>query len=143
MASIKRWFKDNPRTVFLVVVAVVLLGLFLGVITPLFATAGPAMADISGVIPNAATAGDVFIASATNTMSSVADVAVGSYLRAGGVGTAPLWSTVTLPNTVNAGDVWVASFHSNGSSAVRQDRPDGASANITPKSASERSCQDG
>ena len=56
MGSIKRWFKNNPRTVFLVVVGVVLLGLFLGVITPLFATAGPAMADISGVIPATATA---------------------------------------------------------------------------------------
>ena len=33
-----------------------LLGLFLGVITPLFATAGPAMADISGVIPATAAA---------------------------------------------------------------------------------------
>lgn len=51
MASIKRWFKDNPRPVFLIVVGAVLLGLFLGVISPLFATAGPAMADISGVIP--------------------------------------------------------------------------------------------
>ena len=57
MASIKRWFKDNPRTVFLIVVATVLLGLFLGVITPLFATAGPAMGDITGVIPATATAG--------------------------------------------------------------------------------------
>lgn len=56
LAPIKRWFKDNPRTVFLVVVGAVLLGLFLGVITPLFATAGPAMADISGLIPGTATA---------------------------------------------------------------------------------------
>ena len=57
VGSVKRWFKDNPRTVFLVAVGVVLLGLFLGVITPLFATSGPAMADISGVIPATAPAG--------------------------------------------------------------------------------------
>jgi hypothetical protein len=56
-AAIRSWFNANPRTVFLVVVGVVLLGLFLGVITPLFATAGPAMADLSGVIPSTATAG--------------------------------------------------------------------------------------
>jgi hypothetical protein len=56
VGSVKRWFKDNPRTVFLVAVGVVLLGLFLGVIAPLFATSGPAMADISGVIPTTAPA---------------------------------------------------------------------------------------
>lgn len=39
---------------FLIVVGVVLLGLFLGVITPLFATAGRPMADLSGVIPSTA-----------------------------------------------------------------------------------------
>jgi len=42
--------------VFLIVVGVVLLGLFLAVVSPLFATAGPAMADISGVIPPTAPA---------------------------------------------------------------------------------------
>jgi hypothetical protein len=57
LAAVKRWFKDNPRTVFLIVVGTVILGLFLGVITPLFATAGPPMADLSGVIPSTATAG--------------------------------------------------------------------------------------
>jgi hypothetical protein len=56
-AAIRRWFKDNPRIVFLVIVGAVLLGLFLGVITPLFATSGPAMADISGAMPTTATAG--------------------------------------------------------------------------------------
>jgi hypothetical protein len=55
-ASVRRWFTSNPRTVFLVVVGVVLLGLFLGVITPLFATAGRPMADLSGVIPSTAPA---------------------------------------------------------------------------------------
>ena len=56
-AAIKRWFQNNPRIVFLVIVGAVLLGLFLGVITPLFATAGPATADISGAMPATATAG--------------------------------------------------------------------------------------
>lgn len=55
-ASVRRWFTSNPRTVFLVVVGVVILGLFLGVITPLFATAGRPMADLSGVIPSTAPA---------------------------------------------------------------------------------------
>lgn len=55
--AIKRWFQENPRIVFLVIVGAVLFGLFLGVITPLFATAGPAMADISGAMPTTATAG--------------------------------------------------------------------------------------
>jgi hypothetical protein len=54
-ASISRWFKANPRTVFLVVVGVVILGLFLGVITPLFATSGRATADLSGTLPSTAT----------------------------------------------------------------------------------------
>ena len=54
-AAIRRWFKSNPRTVFLISAGVVILGLFLGVITPLFATAGSPMADITGVIPATAT----------------------------------------------------------------------------------------
>ncbi len=57
LASVRRWFTSNPRVVFLIVVGVVLLGLFLGVITPLFATAGRPMADLSGVIPSLAAAG--------------------------------------------------------------------------------------
>jgi len=56
-ASTRRWFKENPRIVFLVVVGAVILGLFLGVVSPLFATSGPAMADLSGVVPTTATAG--------------------------------------------------------------------------------------
>jgi hypothetical protein len=39
-----------------VVVGLVLLGLFLGVITPLFATSGPPMAVIGGTLPTTATA---------------------------------------------------------------------------------------
>ena len=56
LAWVRRWFIANPRTVFLIVVGVVLLGLFLGVVTPLFATAGRPMADLSGVIPATAPA---------------------------------------------------------------------------------------
>jgi hypothetical protein len=40
-----------------VVAGAVLLGLFLGVVAPLFATSGNAMADLSGVIPASAPAG--------------------------------------------------------------------------------------
>jgi hypothetical protein len=50
-AGIRQWFKDNPRIVFLILVGAVILGLFLGVISPLFATTGPTTADLSGVIP--------------------------------------------------------------------------------------------
>ncbi len=57
VAAVGHWFRSNPRTVFLISAGVVIVGLFLGVITPLFATAGPAMADISGVIPATATSG--------------------------------------------------------------------------------------
>ena len=57
IASVSRWFRANPRIVFLVVGGVVILGLFLGVITPLFATSGQATADLSGSLPTTATAG--------------------------------------------------------------------------------------
>jgi hypothetical protein len=57
LASIRSWLKANPRSVFLVVVGVVILGLFLGVITPLFATSGRATADLSGTLPSTAMAG--------------------------------------------------------------------------------------
>ena len=50
-AGIRQWLRDNPRIVFLILAGAVILGLFLGVISPLFATTGPASADLSGVIP--------------------------------------------------------------------------------------------
>lgn len=52
--------------------------------------------------------GDIPYASAATTISKLADVAAGSYLRSGGVTTAPLWSTLTLPNAATAGDLIVA-----------------------------------
>lgn len=55
------------------------------------------------------TTGDILYASATNTLSKLADVAAGSYLRSGGVGAAPLWSTLTLPNAATTGDLLIAS----------------------------------
>jgi hypothetical protein len=53
--------------------------------------------------------GDLLFASAATTLSTLADVAAGSFLRSGGVTTAPLWSTTTLPNVATTGDVLYAS----------------------------------
>jgi hypothetical protein len=53
--------------------------------------------------------GDLIYASAETTLSKLADVAVGSYLRSGGVNTAPLWSTLTLPDSATLGDILYAS----------------------------------
>lgn len=50
-----------------------------------------------------AAVGDIIYASATTpTWSRLADVAAGSYLRSGGVNTAPLWSTLILPNAATS-----------------------------------------
>ena len=46
--------------------------------------------------------GDLIYASGTTTLARRADVAVASYLRSGGVGVAPLWSTLKLPNAATA-----------------------------------------
>jgi hypothetical protein len=58
--------------------------------------------------------GDVLYASAATTLSKLADVAAGSYLRSGGLTTAPLWSTLTLPNAATTGDL----FYASGSNAM-------------------------
>ena len=55
------------------------------------------------------TIGDLIYASAATVLTSLADVAAGAYLRSGGVGVAPLWSTATLPNTATTGDLLYAS----------------------------------
>jgi len=52
--------------------------------------------------PSSYAVGDLIYASAANTLAKLADVAVGSYLRSGGVTTAPLWSTLKLPNSATA-----------------------------------------
>jgi hypothetical protein len=53
--------------------------------------------------------GDMLYASGASTLSKLADVAAGSYLRSGGVTTAPVWSTLTLPNAANSADILLAS----------------------------------
>lgn len=53
--------------------------------------------------------GDILYASASTTLTKLPDVAAGSYLRSGGVTTAPLWSTTTLPNSATTGDLMYAS----------------------------------
>jgi hypothetical protein len=73
--------------------------------------------DVTGVLPaaNGGTGqssyavGDLLYASGATTLSKLADVAAGSYLRSGGVVTAPVWSTITLPNAATLGDIWYAS----------------------------------
>jgi hypothetical protein len=46
--------------------------------------------------------GDILYGDTTTTLARLADVSAGSYLRSGGVTTAPLWSTLKLPNAANA-----------------------------------------
>lgn len=60
--------------------------------------------------------GDLLSASTTTALSKVSDVAAGSYLRSGGVGTLPLWSTVKIPNAAALGDLWYGSAASTISS---------------------------
>lgn len=65
--------------------------------------------------------GDLIYASGATTLSKLADVAAGSYLRSGGVTTAPLWSTLVLPNAATANQVVYATASNTW----------GASANLT------------
>jgi hypothetical protein len=53
--------------------------------------------------------GDLIYASGATTLSKLADVAAGHWLRSGGVTTAPGYSTSTLPNTATTGDIMYAS----------------------------------
>ncbi len=46
--------------------------------------------------------GDIHYAGTSNVLTRLADVSAGSYLRSGGVTTAPLWSTLKLPNSATA-----------------------------------------
>lgn len=52
--------------------------------------------------------GDLLYASSSAGFTKLADVAAGSYLRSGGVVTAPVWSTLTLPNSSAQGDVFIS-----------------------------------
>ena len=60
-------------------------------------------------LPSGFVIGDLLYAVSANALARLADVAVGSYLRSGGVATAPLWSTLKLPNAANSGDILKAS----------------------------------
>jgi hypothetical protein len=74
-------------------------------------------ADVSGTLPAANggtgqssyTVGDILYASSATTLSKLASVAAGSYLRSAGVAAAPVWSTTTLPNSATTGDLLYAS----------------------------------
>jgi len=59
--------------------------------------------------------GDLLYASSTTAWTRLAGAAAGKYLRSGGVGAAPLWSTLTLPNTVSAFNTL---FRSDGTNIV-------------------------
>src|SRR5215471_13055661 len=50
-------------------------------------------------LPSGYVIGDLLYADTDHSLARLADVSVGSYLRSGGVATAPLWSTLKLPNT--------------------------------------------
>lgn len=52
--------------------------------------------------------GAIPYASSTTAYTTLADVVAGSYLRSGGTGTAPLWSTLVLPNAATQGDILYA-----------------------------------
>ena len=52
--------------------------------------------------------GDLIYASGVASLARLASVAAGAYLQAGGVGAAPVWSTLALPNIVTTGDLLMA-----------------------------------
>lgn len=55
------------------------------------------------------TIGDLLYADGLQSLAVLNDIAAGSYLRSGGVATAPVWSTLTLPNAATTGDLLYAS----------------------------------
>lgn len=59
------------------------------------------------------TIGDLLVADSGTSLSRLAAVAVGSMLRATGVGAVPAWSTTTWPNAATTGDV----LHASGANA--------------------------
>ena len=62
-----------------------------------------------GASMTAGAIGAIPYATSTTAYGTLADVAAGSYLRSGGAGAAPLWSTLTLPNAATTGDILYAS----------------------------------
>ena len=61
-----------------------------------------------GIPVTGGTPGGLLYEDAGELLQALPDVAVGSYLRSGGVGVAPLWSTLTLPNAATQGDLLLA-----------------------------------
>lgn len=53
--------------------------------------------------------GDLIQATAADTLSALASVSAGSFLRSGGVTTASVWSTTKWPNAATTGDILYAS----------------------------------
>jgi hypothetical protein len=74
-------------------------------------------AKVTGTLPEANggtgqssyTIGDMLFASGATTLSKLLGVSAGSYLRSGGVATAPSWSTLKLPDAATTGDIFYAS----------------------------------
>lgn len=85
-----------------------------GVFLPPFSSGSPVPATSGGTGFSSYAVGDLLTADTTTSLSKLADVAAGSYLRSGGVSTVPLWSTLTLPNAVTTGDI----LHASGSNAI-------------------------
>ena len=71
--------------------------------------AGSVLGDLGDTALGSPVRGDLIYRNATSQWARLADVAVGSYLRAGGVAADPLWSSVTLPNSTTKGDLLHAS----------------------------------
>ena len=69
----------------------------------------PLTAVLGGTGQTSYAVGDLLYANTTTTLAKLADVAAGAYLRSGGIGVAPLWSTLTLPNAATTGDLPYAS----------------------------------
>lgn len=73
--------------------------------TQLVASATPLIATLGGTGLASYAVGDLLTAPTTTTLAAIADVAAGAYLRSGGVGVIPLWSTLILPNAITANNV--------------------------------------
>jgi hypothetical protein len=75
--------------------------------------AAPGFRSVVGGDLGITTAGDLLVGAsaspATSAPTRIADVAAGSFLRSGGVGSLPAWSTVTIPNAGTLGDLWYCS----------------------------------
>lgn len=93
---------------------------FLGVVSLVLGLGAPYLGEVSvvgGIIPTEIDIGTPVVGGApgallyedvAQNLAALPDVAAGSYLRSGGVGLPPLWSTLTLPNAAVTGDIFVA-----------------------------------